>query len=378
MKVNTLTLAKGATLAMNPPYQHAHPPHWWRCRRCSIAPRRRCGMTKVPSLLELNARIGSPAGLKVAPPAVSVPAAAITPPRARRANAAAPPQDDAEPVPCAGKVCANCRTQKTPLWRNGPLGPKTLCNACGVRYKLGKLPPPGGWPPGHVPPPPPPRKRPAQMLAGDKAKRPKAPPRGTRGRREEETEKKHRGARLRVPQGALRQRRHALRLRRRRAAHGALRRQPLSASAAASFRSRPRRASGDPLYLPCTTAIRARTSSCTNTHRVSGDSRPERRRAGEASGRNPSKRRAGWRHARLYQSQMKKPTSRRARGARAGPSSVSLFFLYPCSVHRRRGGDASRRRAAAERPVEASAKMTRPAVPTARTTTNKPLYSCCT
>ena len=23
--------------------------------------------------------------------------------------------------------------QTTPLWRNGPLGPKTLCNACGVR-----------------------------------------------------------------------------------------------------------------------------------------------------------------------------------------------------------------------------------------------------
>ena len=33
----------------------------------------------------------------------------------------------------AGKRCAHCNTQTTPLWRNGPDGPKTLCNACGVR-----------------------------------------------------------------------------------------------------------------------------------------------------------------------------------------------------------------------------------------------------
>ncbi|KAL1332994.1 hypothetical protein HN51_061769 [Arachis hypogaea] len=31
--------------------------------------------------------------------------------------------------------CANCDTTSTPLWRNGPRGPKTLCNACGIRYK---------------------------------------------------------------------------------------------------------------------------------------------------------------------------------------------------------------------------------------------------
>ncbi|PIA55758.1 hypothetical protein AQUCO_00700224v1 [Aquilegia coerulea] len=31
--------------------------------------------------------------------------------------------------------CANCDTTSTPLWRNGPRGPKSLCNACGIRYK---------------------------------------------------------------------------------------------------------------------------------------------------------------------------------------------------------------------------------------------------
>ncbi|WOL10561.1 hypothetical protein Cni_G19319 [Canna indica] len=35
--------------------------------------------------------------------------------------------------------CAHCGSQKTPQWRAGPLGAKTLCNACGVRYKSGRL-----------------------------------------------------------------------------------------------------------------------------------------------------------------------------------------------------------------------------------------------
>ncbi|KAL6006871.1 hypothetical protein ACLOJK_032367 [Asimina triloba] len=33
------------------------------------------------------------------------------------------------------KVCADCKTSKTPLWRSGPAGPKSLCNACGIRYR---------------------------------------------------------------------------------------------------------------------------------------------------------------------------------------------------------------------------------------------------
>eukprot|EP00249_Psilotum_nudum_P004155 c17697_g1_i2 orf=1-843(-) len=33
--------------------------------------------------------------------------------------------------------CLHCGSQRTPQWRAGPLGRKTLCNACGVRYKSG-------------------------------------------------------------------------------------------------------------------------------------------------------------------------------------------------------------------------------------------------
>ncbi|KAI5056407.1 hypothetical protein GOP47_0028225 [Adiantum capillus-veneris] len=35
--------------------------------------------------------------------------------------------------------CTHCLSQKTPQWRAGSEGPKTLCNACGVRYKSGRL-----------------------------------------------------------------------------------------------------------------------------------------------------------------------------------------------------------------------------------------------
>ncbi|XP_024166102.1 GATA transcription factor 12 [Rosa chinensis] len=44
-------------------------------------------------------------------------------------------------LPGDGRKCLHCSTEKTPQWRTGPMGPKTLCNACGVRYKSGRLVP---------------------------------------------------------------------------------------------------------------------------------------------------------------------------------------------------------------------------------------------
>ncbi|GER43230.1 GATA transcription factor, partial [Striga asiatica] len=37
------------------------------------------------------------------------------------------------------RKCMHCEITKTPQWRSGPMGPKTLCNACGVRHKSGRL-----------------------------------------------------------------------------------------------------------------------------------------------------------------------------------------------------------------------------------------------
>ncbi|CAM0957670.1 unnamed protein product [Alopecurus aequalis] len=31
--------------------------------------------------------------------------------------------------------CVECRTTTTPMWRSGPTGPRSLCNACGIRYR---------------------------------------------------------------------------------------------------------------------------------------------------------------------------------------------------------------------------------------------------
>ncbi|XP_074589931.1 uncharacterized protein LOC141845827 [Curcuma longa] len=36
------------------------------------------------------------------------------------------------------RVCTDCGTSETPLWRSGPSGPKSLCNACGIKYRKRK------------------------------------------------------------------------------------------------------------------------------------------------------------------------------------------------------------------------------------------------
>lgn len=41
--------------------------------------------------------------------------------------------------PVVIRKCMHCEVTKTPQWREGPMGPKTLCNACGVRYRSGRL-----------------------------------------------------------------------------------------------------------------------------------------------------------------------------------------------------------------------------------------------
>ncbi|KAL1558535.1 hypothetical protein AAHA92_08987 [Salvia divinorum] len=50
-----------------------------------------------------------------------------------------PHQVASKPCDALVKKCSHCQFTKTPLWREGPLGPKTLCNACGLRYRSGCL-----------------------------------------------------------------------------------------------------------------------------------------------------------------------------------------------------------------------------------------------
>ncbi|CAN8265282.1 unnamed protein product [Cochlearia groenlandica] len=33
------------------------------------------------------------------------------------------------------RCCSDCKTTMTPMWRGGPAGPKSLCNACGIRFR---------------------------------------------------------------------------------------------------------------------------------------------------------------------------------------------------------------------------------------------------
>ncbi|KAF4371904.1 hypothetical protein F8388_009286 [Cannabis sativa] len=49
------------------------------------------------------------------------------------------PANPTNPAGQPSRRCSHCGVQKTPQWRTGPLGAKTLCNACGVRFKSGRL-----------------------------------------------------------------------------------------------------------------------------------------------------------------------------------------------------------------------------------------------
>ncbi|XP_050384335.1 protein CYTOKININ-RESPONSIVE GATA TRANSCRIPTION FACTOR 1-like [Argentina anserina] len=61
------------------------------------------------------------------------------------------------------KSCADCKTTKTPMWRNGQGGSKTLCNACGIRLRklLARLNPENSANKGKRTTPKPRRTRPA-------------------------------------------------------------------------------------------------------------------------------------------------------------------------------------------------------------------------
>ncbi|CAB4429989.1 unnamed protein product [Rhizophagus irregularis] len=50
-------------------------------------------------------------------------------------------------APSSNKVCHHCQRKDSPEWRKGPDGPKTLCNACGLRTLCKQMNAQGGGPP---------------------------------------------------------------------------------------------------------------------------------------------------------------------------------------------------------------------------------------
>ena len=68
-----------------------------------------------------------------------VPNGLITPSMASASSSVAKGASNTSNTGNGERICQNCRTTRTPLWRRSPLGPKTLCNACGVRMKKGRL-----------------------------------------------------------------------------------------------------------------------------------------------------------------------------------------------------------------------------------------------
>ncbi|KAL3378014.1 hypothetical protein AABB24_004111 [Solanum stoloniferum] len=59
----------------------------------------------------------------------------LTPPPSAQYKSTRAPNNNSTTDPLVARRCANCDTTSTPLWRNGPRGPKSLCNACGIRFK---------------------------------------------------------------------------------------------------------------------------------------------------------------------------------------------------------------------------------------------------
>ncbi|TVU30461.1 hypothetical protein EJB05_22086, partial [Eragrostis curvula] len=109
------------------------------CRRWRLLPRaaRTAGGGELEWLLNKDA---FPTVDTMAPPAEAGLATAL--PRTTKVVASSPPPA-VSPRPRApakaGRRCGHCGTDETPQWRKGPEGAPSLCNACGMRYRAGKL-----------------------------------------------------------------------------------------------------------------------------------------------------------------------------------------------------------------------------------------------
>eukprot|EP00195_Chlamydomonas_chlamydogama_P011606 CAMPEP_0202908362 /NCGR_PEP_ID=MMETSP1392-20130828/45777_1 /ASSEMBLY_ACC=CAM_ASM_000868 /TAXON_ID=225041 /ORGANISM="Chlamydomonas chlamydogama, Strain SAG 11-48b" /LENGTH=684 /DNA_ID=CAMNT_0049597649 /DNA_START=488 /DNA_END=2542 /DNA_ORIENTATION=+ len=82
-----------------------------------------------PTSPPANVPVATAATEPAAPAVVSSPVAAHSDDSHRQFSRPPPAKRKA-----TGRVCQECGATSTPQWREGPTGPKTLCNACGVRF----------------------------------------------------------------------------------------------------------------------------------------------------------------------------------------------------------------------------------------------------
>ncbi|XP_023538437.1 GATA transcription factor 12-like [Cucurbita pepo subsp. pepo] len=107
------------------------PSNWNNSRLLPLSP------TSSSSELDIPATEPPPHPVKKVPPKVAATATATAAVKKKESSSSSETGMSAG----EGRKCMHCATDKTPQWRTGPMGPKTLCNACGVRYKSGRLVP---------------------------------------------------------------------------------------------------------------------------------------------------------------------------------------------------------------------------------------------
>lgn len=93
------------------------------------------GRLQVVGSLETAGSWTPPAKMRITRKATADPGAAAKKPRRKAQGYEDMMSMGGQPNLGVIRVCSDCNTTKTPLWRSGPCGPKSLCNACGIRQR---------------------------------------------------------------------------------------------------------------------------------------------------------------------------------------------------------------------------------------------------
>ncbi|KAG9139063.1 hypothetical protein Leryth_022564 [Lithospermum erythrorhizon] len=148
--INSSSCSGGKTLPLSSSHHFAHRARSKRSRPTTFCPRSPIQLISTPSLFGEKPHPcvvpGNSSGSEYF--AESPPTGKINNPESLEQKkkkklkltfSSGPPEMNQNQPVQAVRKCLHCEITKTPQWRAGPMGPKTLCNACGVRYKSGRL-----------------------------------------------------------------------------------------------------------------------------------------------------------------------------------------------------------------------------------------------